>query len=244
MVALTTPARRAISDMLLSGSLASASRAASRMAATLRSASARRRLGADAGGRCRFRHRQWLGIGLGLSRIFGTKWRARGSTARATRLATPARRPAATKACAIPDAACGPATAPPGRDRGEDRDPDGAADLVPGRVEARDHPGLLFAGAGEDGDRNGDDGDAEPESCDEHSRQHVTDVGAVLADVSEQGHPGGCDQEGAGERAADAVLADDVAGCVRADACRERERMKARPVESGPSRARSAGRAS
>src|SRR2546426_5653668 len=48
MVALTTPARAAISDMLLSGSLASASRAASRMAATLRSASARRRLGAGA----------------------------------------------------------------------------------------------------------------------------------------------------------------------------------------------------
>src|SRR5918994_3890501 len=47
MVARTTPARRAISDMLLSGSLAKASRAASRIEATLRSASARR-LRADA----------------------------------------------------------------------------------------------------------------------------------------------------------------------------------------------------
>src|SRR6266536_2086096 len=40
MVARTTPARRAISAMLASGSLASASRAASRIRATLRSASA------------------------------------------------------------------------------------------------------------------------------------------------------------------------------------------------------------
>ena len=45
MVARTTPARRAIADMLASGSLASASTAASRMRATLRSASARRRGG-------------------------------------------------------------------------------------------------------------------------------------------------------------------------------------------------------
>src|SRR5215211_3279941 len=48
MVALTTPARRAISAMLASGSLASASTAASRIRATLRSASARRRGGLDA----------------------------------------------------------------------------------------------------------------------------------------------------------------------------------------------------
>src|ERR1700710_492404 len=43
MVARTTPAWRAISAMLASGSLASASRAASMIWATLRSASARRR---------------------------------------------------------------------------------------------------------------------------------------------------------------------------------------------------------
>src|SRR4051812_41900477 len=43
MVARTTPARRAISDMLASWSSASASTAASRMRAMLRSASARRR---------------------------------------------------------------------------------------------------------------------------------------------------------------------------------------------------------
>ena len=41
-VARTTPARRAISAMLASGSIASASRAASMMAEMLRSASARR----------------------------------------------------------------------------------------------------------------------------------------------------------------------------------------------------------
>src|SRR5256714_5222038 len=48
MVARTTPARRAISAMLTSGSLASASRAALVIAEILRSASARRRFGADA----------------------------------------------------------------------------------------------------------------------------------------------------------------------------------------------------
>src|SRR3954451_11428356 len=48
MVARTTPARRAISAMLTSGSLASASSAALVIAEMLRSASARRRFGADA----------------------------------------------------------------------------------------------------------------------------------------------------------------------------------------------------
>ena len=74
------------------------------------------------------------------------------------------------------------------------------------------------------GDRDGDDGDAEPESGDEHAGQDVADVAAVLADVGEQGHAGRGDEEGAGEWAADAVLADDVAGRVRADPGRERER--------------------
>ena len=50
------------------------------------------------------------------------------------------------------------------------------------------------------------------------------EVAAVLADVGEQRHPGRGDQERAGERAADAVPADDVAGRVGADSCRERER--------------------
>src|SRR3954468_13250970 len=48
MVARTTPARRAISAMLTSGSLANASRAALVIEAMLRSASALRRFGADA----------------------------------------------------------------------------------------------------------------------------------------------------------------------------------------------------
>src|SRR4051812_43736908 len=56
MVARTTPARRAISAMLTSGSLASASTAASRMRATLRSASARLRGGPEAVG-------SWVVIG-------------------------------------------------------------------------------------------------------------------------------------------------------------------------------------
>ena len=59
-------------------------------------------------------------------------------------------------ACAIPDAARAGDGAAPGRDRGEDRDPERAADLVASRVEAGDHPRLLIAGTGEDGDRDGD----------------------------------------------------------------------------------------
>ena len=85
--------------MLLSGSLASASRPASRIAATLRSASALRRLGEEGSAAVvGFGIDQWLGIALGFSRSFGTKCRARGSTARATRLATLATNAAATNA--------------------------------------------------------------------------------------------------------------------------------------------------
>ena len=42
-------------------------------------------------------------------------------------------------------------------------DADRAADLVTGRVETGDHPGLLGAGAGEDGDAVGPDQGAQPE---------------------------------------------------------------------------------
>src|SRR5947208_11468385 len=228
MVALTTPARRAISDMLLSGSLASASRAASRMAATLRSASARRRLGAGAS----------AGVVVGFV-ISVARHRAGVQPHLRHEVACPRQDGDSDQAgdsreepgCdeRVGDSGCGLWAgdgAASGGDGREDRDPYGPADFVPGRVEARDHPGLPFAGAGEDGDRDRDDGDAEPESADEHSWQDVTDVAAVLADVGEQGHAGGGDEEGAGEWAADAVLADDVSGRVRADSCRERERDK------------------
>ena len=122
-------------------------------------------------------------------------------------------------ACAMPDAACGPAMAPlaPAAIVEKIGDPDGAADLVAGRVEAGDHPGLLVAGAGEDRDRDGDDGDAEPEPGDEHAGQDVAEVAAVLADVGEEGHPGRGDQERRGERTAHAVPADDVPGRVGAE---------------------------
>ncbi len=90
------------------------------------------------------------------------------------------------KACAIPDAACGPAMAPlPAAIVEKMANSDGAADLVACRVEAGDHAHLLVASAGEDGDRDRHDGDAEPEPGDEHSRQDVADVAAVLADVGE-----------------------------------------------------------
>src|ERR687898_3529720 len=110
MVARTTPARRAISAMLASGSLASASTAASRIRATLRSASARRRrlLWTEAvrvgcfGG-----IGQWIGIDAGASRNFGRKLLAGGRTIKAIRLPTAARAAAARKASAIPLAPIG-----------------------------------------------------------------------------------------------------------------------------------------
>ena len=122
-----------------------------------------------------------------------------------------------------------------GCDRGEDGDPDRAADLVPGRVEAGDHSRLVLAGAGQDRDRDGDDGDAEAEAGDEHPGEDVAEVGAVLAHVGEERHPGRRDQERRGERHADAVAADDVPGRVGAEPGRERERDER---EAGHQRAR------
>ena len=74
-----------------------------------------------------------------------------------------------------PEAACGRRWPTSGRDRGEIAIPT-AADLVAGRVEARDHPGLLVAGAGEDRNRDGDDGDTETEPRDEHAGQDVAEI--------------------------------------------------------------------
>ncbi len=111
-----------------------------------------------------------------------------------------------------------------GCDRREDGDPDRAADLVAGRVEAGDHSGFVLAGAGQDCDRDGDDGDSEPEAGDEHPGEDVAEVGAVLADVGEESHSGGGDQECRGERHADAVAPDDVGGGVGAEPGREGER--------------------
>ena len=84
----------------------------------------------------------------------------------------------------------------------------------------------------------------EIEPRDEHAGQDVAEIAAVLADMGEQGHAGSGDQESAGEGAADAVLADDVAGRVGADFAESASGMKASPVESGPSRGRSGGKAS
>ena len=72
------------------------------------------------------------------------------------------------------------------------------------------------------GDRDGDDGDPEAEPGDEHARAGRRDVAAVLADVGEERHSGGGDQERCGERAANAVLAGDVPGGVGADPGGER----------------------
>src|SRR5215212_9265048 len=55
---------------------------------------------------------QCAGIASGFSRSFGTKWRARGRTASATRAATLARSAAAMNAWEIPAEACGPARTP------------------------------------------------------------------------------------------------------------------------------------
>ena len=83
-----------------------------------------------------------------------------------------------------------------GGDRREDRDADCPADLVPGRVQARDHSRLALSSAGEDRDRDGDHGDSEPEAGDEHPRQHVAEISAVRADVGEESHADRGDREG------------------------------------------------
>ena len=53
--------------------------------------------------------------------------------------------------------------------------------------------------------------------------------------MGEERHPDGGDRERRGERHANAVAADDVPGCMGADACRERERDER---EAGHERAR------
>jgi hypothetical protein len=57
----------------------------------------------------------------------------------------------------------------------------------------------------------------------EHPRQHVAEVAAGFADVREQRHAAGRDDECTGERPAHAVVADDVTGRERADPCCHRE---------------------
>src|SRR5437762_4169435 len=153
MVARTTPARRAISAMLTSGSLASASRAASVIAEMLRSASARRRLGADASVSVFVldidsvdRHRLWVELQLREEVLRAWENRHRhhaGETSDESgdqeRVPDPRRRLRAEDRSAC--SSC---------DRGEDRDPEGAADLVTGRIQAGDHSALFVACAGED----------------------------------------------------------------------------------------------
>src|SRR6266566_3169451 len=132
MVARTTPARRAISAMLTSGSLASASRAASVIAEMLRSASARRRFGADA---LVFvfvlvidsvdRHRLWVELQLREEVLRAWENRHRHHAGEASD-------ESGDQEC-VPDPRSGlraeDRSACSSCDRGEDRDPEGAADL-------------------------------------------------------------------------------------------------------------------
>src|ERR1043165_70042 len=127
---------------------------------------------------------------MGLRRSFGTKSRACGRTAIATRLASRVRIPAAPTPCETaqaprPAPGCSPC---PRGNRREDRDPDRPADLVPGRVQTGDHSRLALARTGEDRDRDGDHGDSEPEAGDEHPGKHAAEIAAVRADVGEESH--------------------------------------------------------
>ena len=49
--------------------------------------------------------------------------------------------------------------------------------------------------AGQDRDRDRDDGEAEAESGDEHPREDIAEIGAVFANVGEEGHAAGSDRE-------------------------------------------------
>ena len=102
-------------------------------------------------------------------------------------------------------------------DRREDRDAERAADLVPGRIEPRDHPVLFLASAGEDRHRDRHGRDAKRDTGDEHAGQDVGQVAAVCADAGQEEHADRRHREGSGERAADTVLGDHVASCVRSD---------------------------
>src|SRR3954471_12473465 len=139
MVARTTPARRAISAMLTSGSLAKASSAALVIEAMLRSASARRRFGADASvsvfvlvirsvdGHCLRVERQLC------EEVLCARENGHGHHAgEASDESGDQERVPDSGCCLRPEdrSAC------PGGDRREDGDAEGAADLVTGRVEA------------------------------------------------------------------------------------------------------------
>src|SRR3954465_3010571 len=140
MVARTTPARRAISAMLASGSLASASTAASRMRAMLRSASARRPGGSGAVA---------LGVVIGWlvdgdtrgERELGQECPGRGEDDErgGARGAGDDGGDQEGVADAVGETGRGGRSDSTGGDRGQDRDSERTADLVAGGVQARKH---------------------------------------------------------------------------------------------------------
>jgi hypothetical protein len=88
----------------------------------------------------------------------------------------------------------------------------------------RDHTRLVLAGAGEDRDGDRDHGDAKANAGDQHSGQHVSEVAAAGADLGEKGHADRRYSECRGQRCPHAMTSDQVAGHVRADACRKGKR--------------------
>src|SRR6266576_5976205 len=139
--------------MLTSGSLANASRAPSMMEAMLRSASARRRFGADAlvfvfvlliDSVDRHRLRAELQLREEMLRA-REKRQCHQAGERSDTCGDQERAPDSRRCLWAEDC---PARA--GGDRGEDRDAERAADLVAGRVESGDHSAFFMTRSGED----------------------------------------------------------------------------------------------
>ena len=147
-------------------------------------------------------------------------------------MASPA---AAMNALPIPPAnstAAPGAGAPPGRrerDRREHRDAKRAANLVPGRVQPRQHAGLLVAGTGEDGDCDRHQDYPKSQAGDEHPGQDVGQIAAVRVGAREQQQARGADGERASHRDTHAAAAHELAAEVGARAGRQGEWKESEP---------------
>ena len=108
-------------------------------------------------------------------------------------------------------------------------DAERAADLVAGRVQARQHARLVVGGAGEHGQRHRDQRDAESQARDEHARQDIAEVAAIAVDAGQQQHPGGGQRERDGHGDPQAGVTDEVAAEMRAEADDDGHRQEREP---------------
>ena len=158
----------------------------------------------------------------------GSSWPRAGSQARAGSRRPPARSRRGTRPRCRSRVAG--ARRRPGRDRGEHRDAQRPADLVARRVEPGEHPGLVRLRAREHGDRDGDDRDAQPDAGDQQAGEQVGGVAAAGVGAGQEQRPARHHGHGAGQRAPDAGVADDVGAEVDADPHREGHRQEREPA--------------